>query len=32
MEKLTPEEFKDVIRGLNEFENPPAVTIFGSRA
>ncbi|PKL92208.1 MAG: hypothetical protein CVV21_05510 [Candidatus Goldiibacteriota bacterium HGW-Goldbacteria-1] len=29
MEKLTPEEFKDVIRGLNEFENPPAVMIFG---
>lgn len=29
MEKLTPEEFKEVVRDLNKFENPPAIMVFG---
>ncbi len=29
MEKITPKEFKEIIRGLNTFDNPPAVMIFG---
>ncbi|MEI7543028.1 MAG: ATP-binding protein [bacterium] len=29
MEKITPEEFKELIRDLNTFDCPPAVMIFG---
>lgn len=29
MENLTPREFKEVIRDLHAFENPPAVMVFG---
>ena len=29
MEKITPEEFKEIIRDFHKFENPPAVMVFG---
>ncbi|HRU39027.1 MAG TPA: AAA family ATPase [Candidatus Goldiibacteriota bacterium] len=29
MENLSPKEFKEVIRSLHDFENPPAVMVFG---